>query len=163
PWGAVARHVRAEQARATGARPDRAARRARRRRQLPILGPRPALPPRHAGAGRPRLGRVLRHRAARRALRPGGAGAAAVHPRPPAGQVRASSPRLSLGLTLALLGVSAAASAFVSDWFINGLAPAIHQLNISQAFAGLVIVAIAGNAVENATGLVLAWKRRSNL
>src|SRR5213075_3226460 len=30
-------------------------------------------------------------------------------------------------------------------------------------FAGLVIVAIAGNAVENATGLVLAWKRQSDL
>ena len=33
----------------------------------------------------------------------------------------------------------------------------------SQAFAGLVIVAIAGNAVENATGLVLASKGQSDL
>ena len=64
----------------------------------------------------------------------------------------------TLGLLLARAG---AASAFVSDWFINGLAPAIVQLHISQAFAGLVIVAIAGNAVENTAGLVLAWKGRS--
>ena len=41
--------------------------------------------------------------------------------------------------------------------------PAIVELNLSQAFAGLVIVAIAGNAVENTAGLVLAWKGRSDL
>jgi Ca2+:H+ antiporter len=72
-------------------------------------------------------------------------------------------PRLSLGFTLTLLLVAGAASAFVSDWFVNGLQPAIAQLNLSQAFAGLVIVAIAGNAVENTAGLVLAYKGRSDL
>ena len=45
----------------------------------------------------------------------------------------------------------------------TGLEPAITQLHLSQAFAGLVIVAIAGNAVENAAGLNLAYKRRSDL
>jgi Ca2+:H+ antiporter len=74
-----------------------------------------------------------------------------------------SGPRLSLAMTLTLLLVAAVASAFVSDWFINALLPAIDVLHISQAFAGLVIVAIAGNAVENTTGLVLAWKGRSDL
>lgn len=74
-----------------------------------------------------------------------------------------SDPRLSLHLTLALLVIVGVASAFVSDWFINGLRPAIVQLKISQAFAGLVIVAIAGNAVEHTTGLMLAWKGRSDL
>jgi Ca2+:H+ antiporter len=74
-----------------------------------------------------------------------------------------SGPRLSLRLTLALLVVAGVGSAFVSDWFVNGLEPAIVQLKISQAFAGLVIVAIAGNAVENTAGLVLAWKGRSDL
>src|SRR6202023_3775166 len=67
------------------------------------------------------------------------------------------------GVTLTLLLLAGGASAFVSDWFINGLAPAISTLNLSQAFAGLVIVAIAGNAVENTAGLVLAWKGRSDL
>jgi Ca2+:H+ antiporter len=74
-----------------------------------------------------------------------------------------AGPRLGLGVTLVLLGLAGGASAFVSDWFINGLAPAIAVLNLSQAFAGLVIVAIAGNAVENVAGLVLAYKRRSDL
>jgi|CZKG01.1.fsa_nt_gi Ca2+:H+ antiporter len=72
-------------------------------------------------------------------------------------------PRLGLGPTLALLVTAGGASAFVSDWFVNGLEPAIVQLHISQAFAGLVIVAIAGNAVENTAGLVLAWKGRADL
>jgi Ca2+:H+ antiporter len=76
---------------------------------------------------------------------------------------RPEGPRLSLSVTLALLLIAGIASAFVSDWFVNALSPAIVQLHISQAFAGLVIVAIAGNAVENTTGLVLAWKGRSDL
>jgi len=75
----------------------------------------------------------------------------------------APGPRLSLALTLVLLIAAGAASAFVSEWFVAGLEPAISQLHISQAFAGLVIVAIAGNAVENAAGLSLAWRRRSDL
>ena len=75
----------------------------------------------------------------------------------------AERPRLGVGLTLALLLIAGAASAFVSSWFVEALAPAISQLNLSQAFAGLVIVAIAGNAVEHAAGLVLAAKGRSEL
>jgi Ca2+:H+ antiporter len=82
---------------------------------------------------------------------------------PPAVDVDVRSPRLSLGVTLVLLFIGGAASAFVSEWFVNGLEPAIGILHISQAFAGLVIVAIAGNAVENTAGLVLAYKRRSDL
>ena len=81
----------------------------------------------------------------------------------PAGEEARPGPRLSLRFTLALLVIAGTASAFVSDWFINGLEPAIVKLHISQAFAGLVIVAIAGNAVENVAGLVLASKGRSDL
>ncbi len=72
-------------------------------------------------------------------------------------------PRLSRPVSLVLLIVAGTASAFVSDWFVHALEPTIHQLHISQAFAGLVIVAIAGNAVENVTGIVLAHKGRAEL
>jgi len=82
---------------------------------------------------------------------------------PPEQRSAREGPRLSISASMALLGFSGAGSAFVSDWFVNGLRPAIDQLNLSQAFAGLVIVAIAGNAVENTAGLVLAWKERSDL
>jgi Ca2+:H+ antiporter len=92
--------------------------------------------------------------------------AARTPPRAPArvnDEAAEAGPRLSLAVTLALLLVAGVASAFVSDWFVNALSPAIAVLNISQAFAGLVIVAIAGNAVENTAGIVLAWKGRSDL
>jgi Ca2+:H+ antiporter len=79
-----------------------------------------------------------------------------------AGEAR-PGPRLGLKLTLVLLTIGGIASAFVSDWFVNALHPAITSLGLSEAFAGLVIVAIAGNAVENTAGVVLAWKRRNDL
>ncbi len=72
-------------------------------------------------------------------------------------------PRLSLALSVGLLALGGAGSAFVSDWFINALAPAVSQLGLSRAFAGLVIVAIAGNAVEHVVGVVLAWRGRNDL
>jgi Ca2+:H+ antiporter len=39
----------------------------------------------------------------------------------------------------------------------------MDRLGIPKAFAGLVIVAIAGNAVENTVGIVLARKGQSDL
>ena len=65
-----------------------------------------------------------------------------------------------LPLTLALLVAATAASAPVSDWFVAALEPATRALGISPVFAGLVIVAIAANAVEHAAGVWLAWKGR---
>ena len=52
--------------------------------------------------------------------------------------------------TLLVAGVGAA---FVSDWFVDALKPAMSSLGMSEAFAGLVVVAIAGNAVENVVGI----------
>ena len=72
-------------------------------------------------------------------------------------------PRLGLSLAIGLLAVGGVGSAFISDWFVNAIQPAIGVLHFSQAFAGLVIVAIAGNAVENVAGIVLAAKGRSEL
>jgi Ca2+:H+ antiporter len=71
--------------------------------------------------------------------------------------------QVPLATSLILLAVAGTASAFVSDWFVNALQPTINSLHISQAFAGLVIVAIAGNAVENAAGVVLAHRGRYEL
>ncbi len=51
----------------------------------------------------------------------------------------------------------------MSEWFVDALQPSIHTLGISQAFAGLVIVATAGNAVEHAAGVVLAAKGQADL
>lgn len=68
-----------------------------------------------------------------------------------------------LWLSIGLLAASGVAAAFVSDWFVHALTPATTALGLSQTFAGLVVVAIAGNAVENTAGLVLAWKGQTDL
>ena len=66
----------------------------------------------------------------------------------------------SLTRIISVLVVAGVSAAFVSDWFVQALEPTIESLHISQAFAGLVIVAIAGNAVENVVGIKLAIKNK---
>jgi Ca2+:H+ antiporter len=61
-----------------------------------------------------------------------------------------------------VLAASSLLAALVSDWFVTALQPAIDTLNISQAFAGLVVVALAGNAVENVVGIQLAARNRAD-
>jgi Ca2+:H+ antiporter len=68
-----------------------------------------------------------------------------------------------LGQTLALLAASAISSAFVADWFVEALTPAMATLGMSEAFAGLIVVAIASNAVENLSGVTSAAKGRGDL
>jgi Ca2+:H+ antiporter len=70
-------------------------------------------------------------------------------------------PRWSLTLAVGLLATASLLAALVSDWFVVALEPAMATLHISEAFAGLVIVAIAGNAVENVVGIQLAAAGRS--
>ena len=65
-----------------------------------------------------------------------------------------------LWLAVAVLVVAGVGAAFVSDWFVAALTPAINLLHLSQAFTGLVLVALAGNAVEHAVGIQLAAKNK---
>jgi Ca2+:H+ antiporter len=69
-------------------------------------------------------------------------------------------PRWTLATTVLVLAATGVAAAVVSDWFVSALKPATETLGMSQAFAGLVVVAIAGNAVENVVGVQLAAKNR---
>jgi Ca2+:H+ antiporter len=71
--------------------------------------------------------------------------------------------RIPLPLAIGLLAAAGVAAAFVSDWFVGALAPAIESLGISEEFTGLVIVGIAGNAVENVVGITLAAKGQNDL
>jgi Ca2+:H+ antiporter len=68
--------------------------------------------------------------------------------------------RWSVGLTLIVLALSGAGAAFVSDWFVEALQPSMKTLGINDTFAGLVIVAIAGNAIENLVGIQLAYRNK---
>ncbi|HLO34190.1 MAG TPA: calcium/proton exchanger [Anaerolineales bacterium] len=66
----------------------------------------------------------------------------------------------SLARAISVLVAAGLLTAFVSDWFVQALEPTIEAWHISQAFAGLVVVAIAGNAVENVVGVQLAIKNK---
>jgi Ca2+:H+ antiporter len=65
-------------------------------------------------------------------------------------------------MAIVILVIAGVGSAFVSDWFVAALTPAISILHISQAFTGLVIVALAGNAVENVVGIQFAARNQSD-
>ena len=64
---------------------------------------------------------------------------------------------------IVLLAAAGVGAALVSEWFVDAIDPAVEALGISKAFTGLVIVAIAGNAVENVVGVTLAAKGKSDL
>ena len=70
---------------------------------------------------------------------------------------------LPFPFALAMLAIAGVAAALVSDWFVDAIDPAVEKLGISKAFTGLVIVAIAGNAVENVVAVQLARKGKSDL
>ena len=65
--------------------------------------------------------------------------------------------------TLVLLGVSAGSAAIVADWFVEALQPAMAAIGMSESFAGLIVVALASNAVENLAGVTSAAKGRGDL
>jgi len=68
----------------------------------------------------------------------------------------------SLPITVLVLLAAGTGAAFVSDWFIEALQPAMKILGINEVFAGLVIVALAGNAIENLVGIQLAIKNKAD-
>jgi len=81
----------------------------------------------------------------------------------PNGGAEAGAPGWPLPLAIGVLVVAGVAAAFVSDWFVASLEPAMAALGMSQAFAGLVVVAIAGNAVENVVGIQAMLANKGDL
>ncbi len=65
-----------------------------------------------------------------------------------------------LAMAIGMLAAAGLGAAFVSEWFVAALEPAMEAAGINEVFAGLVIVAIAGNAVENFVGIQLAAKNQ---
>jgi Ca2+:H+ antiporter len=65
-----------------------------------------------------------------------------------------------LSLSISLLAVASLGAALASDWFVGALEPAIATLGLSQEFTGLVVVAIASNAVEHVVGIRFALKAK---
>ena len=88
------------------------------------------------------------------------------HEREAEDERKASEPgeaRWTLAASLIVLALAGVAAALVSDWFVESLTPAMARLELSEEFVGLVIVAIAGNAVENVVGITAAARNQSDL
>lgn len=67
-----------------------------------------------------------------------------------------------MAMAIGVLAIAGVGAAVVSDWFVVALEPAMDAVGLSQAFAGLVVVAIAGNAVENVVGIQLAARNQAD-
>jgi Ca2+:H+ antiporter len=78
-----------------------------------------------------------------------------------ASEVGHEEPRWPVAVAVGMLAAAGLGAAFVSDWFVHALQPAMDSLSVNQTFAGLVVVAIAGNAIENVVGVQLAAKNQS--
>jgi Ca2+:H+ antiporter len=74
-----------------------------------------------------------------------------------------SEPTWPLALAAGTLMAAGIGAAFVSDWFVDALKPAMASLGMSESFAGLVVVAIAGNAVENVVGVQAMLRKKGDL
>lgn len=74
-----------------------------------------------------------------------------------------TGPAWPLRLAIVVLAIGGVGAAFASDWFVEALRPAMATLGLSEAFVGLVIVALAGNAVENVVGIQQALRNRTDL
>lgn len=68
----------------------------------------------------------------------------------------------SLGLAIGVLAGAGIGAAFVSDWFVAALEPTMKVFNLSETFTGLVVVAIAGNSIENLVGIQFAWRNQAD-
>jgi Ca2+:H+ antiporter len=65
-----------------------------------------------------------------------------------------------IGLSIGLLVLASAGSAVAANWFVDPLQKATASLGLSQTFTGLVVVAIASNAVEHVVGIRFALKAK---
>ena len=75
------------------------------------------------------------------------------------GDIEHGWPMWLVTLVLVLAG---AGSAFVADWFVAALTPALQTLHINPVWAALVIVSISGNAVENFVGIQMMAKNKAD-
>lgn len=67
-----------------------------------------------------------------------------------------------LAVAIGVLALAGIGAAFVSDWFVEALKPTMLALGLSETFTGLVVVAVAGNAVENVVGIQLAARNKAD-
>jgi Ca2+:H+ antiporter len=69
----------------------------------------------------------------------------------------------SLGRSAAVLAAATAAIAWMSEILVGAIVPSAQTLGLSDAFVGIFVVAVLGNAAEHATAITAAMKNRMDL
>jgi Ca2+:H+ antiporter len=72
-------------------------------------------------------------------------------------------PSWSVGRAVLVLAAATAAIAWMSEILVGTLEPATAALGLNDAFVGVFVVAILGNAAEHSTAVVAAMKDRMDL
>ncbi|KAK9812560.1 hypothetical protein WJX73_008972 [Symbiochloris irregularis] len=72
-------------------------------------------------------------------------------------------PLLSIGAAVTVLGTVTVLVAFASEWLTDAITEVSQESGISFAFLGLIIIPIAGNAVEHITAVFVAVKNKMDL
>jgi Ca2+:H+ antiporter len=68
----------------------------------------------------------------------------------------------TINISIFMVLVAIIGSIVVSSWFVEVLPTAMSTLGISEAFAGLIIVALASNVVEGISGIKLALRNQQS-
>ena len=76
---------------------------------------------------------------------------------------REDPPRWSVRLALGVLVGATALVAVESEILVSALEGAIAQVGITELFAGVVVVAVIGNAAEHGAAVLMAWRNKMDL
>jgi Ca2+:H+ antiporter len=68
----------------------------------------------------------------------------------------------TINVSVFMVLIAITGSIVVSSWFVDVLPSAMSTLGISEAFAGLIIVALASNVVEGISGIQLAARNQQS-
>jgi len=66
----------------------------------------------------------------------------------------------SLGRSILLLALGAAAAAIGSEFLVDTIEPVTERLGLSELFVGVIVVPIVGNAAEHLSAVQQAWRNR---
>ncbi len=81
----------------------------------------------------------------------------------PAGEVAGHGPAWTWGRSLAVLTLSTALIAWMSEILVGSVEAAAHTFGMTSLFVGVVVVAVVGNAAEHSTAVLVALKNRMDL
>ncbi len=81
----------------------------------------------------------------------------------PAAEEHGHAPPWSSGRAAGVLAAATAAIAWMSEILVGAIEPTSHALGLNDAFVGVFVVAILGNAAEHATAVTAALRNRMDL